>query len=168
MKVSLFPAQSRRQHLEDCSDVTGDTSCSTRNSSTCWRSAAFKASLRHTKHSISFSNPVLCLCPKVTILTGRPLTARGTSRICVSCWRRTGRAWNSPSYSRWSTRRCPWDELGTATTVVPSGRSRCRALPRCSPRSSISDQRNNRGASNRRLFTSNKNFLGKVSFTVSM
>lgn len=92
---------------------------------------------------INNNPPCPLLFVKDTIPTGRPLTAPGMSRICVSCFKGMGTPWSSQSYSRWSTGRCPWGVLGTLTTGMPSGRSKFPALLQCSPRNSTYDRNSN-------------------------
>lgn len=92
---------------------------------------------------MSVNNHPLLLFVKVTIPTGRPWTAPGTSRICVSCFKSTGTPLSSQNCSRWSTGKCRWGASGTVVTAVPLGRSKCLALLQCSPRNSTSDQKSN-------------------------
>ena len=114
---------------------------------------AMRWALRATVHLSHFESPFcrssITILPspllfvKDTIPTGRPLTAPGMSRICVSCFKGMGTPWSSQSYSRWSTGRCPWGVLGILTTGMPSGRSKYPALLQCSPRNSTSDRNSN-------------------------
>lgn len=92
-----------------------------------------------------FSDQLSCLMlfVKATIPTERPSTGPGISRICVNCSRGTETPTSSQKYWRWSTGRCRWGASGTVATGVLLGRSKCLALPPCSPRNFTSDQNSN-------------------------